>query len=91
MNKRWAVYKAKAWSADIVGRSNTKAGANRIADRILQRERDDLGAAVSVLYVLEPDGEGACDWGAMQRNDAAVEDAQERAYEDNEARRIGLI
>ena len=27
----------------------------------------------------------------QQRNDAAVEDAQERAYEDNEARRIGLI
>jgi hypothetical protein len=25
----------------------------------------------------------------QQRNDAAVEDAQERAYEDNEARRIG--
>lgn len=27
----------------------------------------------------------------QQRNDAAVEDAQMRAYEDNEARRIGLI
>ena len=27
----------------------------------------------------------------QQHNDAAVEDAQERAWEDNEARRIGLI
>jgi hypothetical protein len=27
----------------------------------------------------------------QQQNDAAVDDAQERAWEDNEARRIGLI
>jgi hypothetical protein len=33
----------------------------------------------------------AIDGVRQQLNDAAVEDAQERAYEDNEARRIGLI
>jgi hypothetical protein len=37
------------------------------------------------------EGEGAADWSAMQRMDAAVEQAQENAYQDNEARRIGLI
>jgi len=71
--KRWAVYKAKPWGADIVGRSTTKAGANRIADRILRRECEGYGASISVLYVLEPDGGGECDWGAMQRNDASEE------------------
>jgi len=55
MSERWAVYKVKPWSADIVGRSATKAGANRIADHILRRESDAYGAAISVLYVLEPD------------------------------------
>jgi len=35
---------------------------------------------------------GDCaDFDEQQRNDAAVEQAQEDAYQDNEARRIGLI
>jgi hypothetical protein len=91
MSKSWTVFEAVPWSAVVVGRATTKAGANRIADRILRQECDEYGNAISTLYVLDSEGEGSADWSAMQRVDAAVEQAQENAYQDNEARRIGLI
>jgi hypothetical protein len=49
--KQWAVFKIRAHGADVVGRSTTKAGADKIANRILRRECEGYGASYSVMYV----------------------------------------